>query len=66
MSDNDILSIDEISALMYIRRMSMRKMSKMLGIASSRLHSMFKFKDEEHNSLLRIACTYILRREAQA
>ena len=59
--NEDIYSIDQISALMYIRHISLRKMSKMLGIDSSRLHAMMKYKDEEHNKLLRIACTWVLQ-----
>ena len=56
-----VYSIDQISALMYTRHISLRKMSKMLGIDSSRLHAMMKYKDEEHNKLLRIACTWVLQ-----
>ena len=56
-----IFTIDEISALMYVRHISVRYMAKMLGINSSRMHAMLKYKDEKHNRLLKIACTYILR-----
>lgn len=58
--DDHIYSIDQISALMYVKHISLRKMSRLLGIESSRLHSMLKYKDEKHNKLLRIACTWVL------
>lgn len=58
--DDHIYSINQISALMYVKHISLRKMSRLLGIESSRLHSMLKYKDEKHNKLLRIACTWIL------
>ena len=58
--DLAIYSIDQISALMYVNHISMRKMSHMLGVKSSRMHAMFKYKDEEHNKLLRAACTCAL------
>ena len=61
MPEPAIFTIDEISALMYIRHISVRYMAKMLGINSSRMHAMLKYKDEKHNRLLKIACTYILR-----
>lgn len=64
MNDPSIYTIDQISALMYVRHISLRQMSKMLGIDSSRLHSMFKYKDEKHNRLLRIACTWVLNKLA--
>lgn len=60
----EIWTIDEISAALYLRKISIRKMAKALGIQSSRLHSMFKYKDENHNRLIRIACTYMLKGEA--
>lgn len=59
--NDDIYTIDQISALMYVRHISLRKMSKLLGIASTRMHAMLKYKDEEHNKLLRIACTWVLQ-----
>ena len=59
--NNDIYTIDQISALMYVRHISMRKMSMLLGVNGSRLHAMLKYKDEEHNKLLRIACTWVLQ-----
>lgn len=59
--DLDIYSIDQISALMYVNHISMRKMSHMLGVKSSRMHAMFKYKDEEHNRMLRMACTLALQ-----
>lgn len=58
--DNYIYTIDQISAMMYVRHISLRQMSRVLGVESSRLHSMFKYKDEKHNRLLKIACTYVL------
>lgn len=61
MPEPAIFTIDEISALMYVRHISVRCMAKMLGINSSRMHAMLKYKDEKHNRLLKIACTYILR-----
>ena len=61
MPEPAIFTIDEISALMYVRHISVRYMAKMLGINSSRMHAMLKYKDEKHNRLLKIACTYILR-----
>lgn len=62
-NDSDIYTIDQISALMYIRHISLNQMAKTLGICSSRLHAMFKYKDEAHNKLLRIACTWALNKE---
>lgn len=62
MNDKDILSTDAISALMYVNHITLHQMAKKLGVNSSRLHAMFKFKDEEHNKLLRIACTYVLEK----
>jgi len=55
-----ILTIDEISAAMYVNGLSVRKMSQILGVDSSRVHAMFKYKDEFHNRLLRVACTHVL------
>lgn len=55
-----ILSIDEISAAMYLNHVSVRKMSSILGVDSSRVHAMFKYRDEFHNRLLRVACTHVL------
>lgn len=60
-NDSDIYTIDQISALMYVRHISLNQMAKKLGICGSRLHAMFKYKDEEHNKLLRIACTWMLQ-----
>ena len=57
---DQIYTIDQISALMYVNHISMRQMSKIIGVDSSRLHAMFKYKDEEHNKLLRIACTWVI------
>ena len=59
MADDYIMTIDEISAFMYIHHISLRKMARILGIDSSRLHAMFKYKDEQHNKMLRIACTWV-------